>query len=488
MILFCNYSIAQKNNSDTSQIAKKPINIALDSLKSDKDLRNSSIGFCALDTKTGTIIAELNSQQTLVPASNMKIVTTAAVLEIFGKNYQFKTFLQYDGYIDSACVLQGNIYIKGGGDPTLGSNLFQKNNTNLFFLTHWTNAISQLGIHKIKGAIIADDELFSGEAIPSTWIWGDIGNYYGAGASALSIFDNNYEIEFETGDKSGEKTVVKTITPCIPYLDLKNEVLSSEIADDNSCIFGAPLSEERIIKGSIPINTKSFKVRGAIPTPPLLAAMVLDEHLKSYGISVSKNPKTIQHSTFNIQHSKLKITFDTLYSPTLDTIIYWTNMKSINSYCENILNHIGLEKNKIGSTASGTFALKEFWKSKGIDTQGMFLSDGSGLSRNNGITAFQLSQIMKYMTTSKEYFSFYKSLPVAGRSGTLASLCIGTAAEGNLRAKSGSMSRVRAYTGFVTTKKGNQLAFAMIVNNYNCSAEEMKKKFEKLMIVMAEME
>ncbi|MDQ3191221.1 MAG: D-alanyl-D-alanine carboxypeptidase/D-alanyl-D-alanine-endopeptidase [Bacteroidota bacterium] len=471
---------AQQDNNQKNKALQQIIN----KTAADKDLKNGSFGFYAVDTKTGELIAEYNSNQSLIPASTMKAVTTAASLELFGSKHQFKTTIEYDGYIDSNCTLQGNLYIKGGGDPSLGSSYLFSKTLKLEFLKNWTQAVLSLGIYSINGSIIADDRIFSSEMIPSTWTWGDIGNYYGAGASGLSIFDNIFEIEFISG-KIGDLVVVKNIFPPIPYMQMKIEVKASGVNSDNSIIYGAPDSPNRRIKGEIPSGRSSYTVKGAIPTPPLLAAYAFDEILKKNGFQISGEPSVISRiNTKNIKQNRKTIV--EFYSPFLEEIIYWTNLKSINPFAEHLLNHIGLLQLKSGDNNAGVKALTDFWHSKGIDTQGMFIADGSGLSRANGITAKQMAEIMKYMASSYQFESFYNSLAIAGKSGSIANLCQGTSANNNLRAKSGYINRVRSYTGYVHNKSGNLVAFSMIANNYTCTPSEMKNKLEKIMISMAE--
>jgi len=144
--------------------------------------------------------------------------------------------------------------------------------------------------------------------------------------------------------------------------------------------------------------------------------------------------------------------------------------------------------NKKGETEAGAEAITEFWKQAGMDTKGLFIHDGCGLSRYNGVSTEHLVYILCYMKKSgKEYNTFYESLPIAGKSGTVRSLCKGTAAQDNLRAKSGTIEKVKAYAGYVTTKSGKELAFAMIANNYEIKAGEVTDLFEALMIAMADL-
>ena len=163
-------------------------------------------------------------------------------------------------------------------------------------------------------------------------------------------------------------------------------------------------------------------------------------------------------------------------------------MNSVNLFAEHLCIQIGLTKYGSATTSSGCSAIAEFWKKRGIDTDGLYQYDGSGLSRHNAISARHLTDIMIYMSKSKNATGFENTLPVAGKSGTLSNVGKKTILAGNLKAKSGTMQRVKSYSGFVKTKSGKKLAFAMIINNFNCPIKTMVSKFEKLMIAMASLE
>ena len=465
----------------------KSVRLAIQKMAADDDLKNASISFYALDLDSGKVIAGLGSNKSLVPASTMKLVTTATALELLGPGKRFSTRVKYSGEIDSNCVLNGNIYIVGGGDPCLGSERFKKHYGD--FIHKWANEIIKLGIDSINGRVIGDASIFNEQMIPSTWIWGDLGNYYGAGPCGLSIYENKCSVELRSG-KKGDSTEVTCIYPYIPNLKFDNYVKSMITKKDLSYIFGAPYQENRIIKGGIPINKKSFKVRGSIPDPAYLAAFELDMELRQLGVKLA-NPSTtvrkIKFETGSIDKTK-KHVITTTRSPKLTAIMNLTNTYSVNLYAEHLMNQIGVFKYRSGDTGSGTQATTLFWKNAGLDTEGMYINDGSGLSRFNAITAKQLVGILKYMNESKNKKLFINSLPVAGKSGTLRNVGKGTAASGRVKAKSGYMTRVRSYAGYVTTKNKRNIAFALIVNNFNCTPYQMKKKMEKIMIKLAEIE
>ena len=171
----------------------------------------------------------------------------------------------------------------------------------------------------------------------------------------------------------------------------------------------------------------------------------------------------------------------------MSSIVYWTNLISNNLYAEHLLKHIGVEKYHNGSVFSGTAAVNDYWTSKGVDMQGFNMNDGSGLSRANAISAKQLVEILTYMKKSSKYFdTFYSSLPNAGKTGTLKSYGKGTKIYNNLRAKSGTMTRVKSFTGYVKSADGKDLVFAIIANNYTCTTSQIGRKLEKLMISLGD--
>jgi D-alanyl-D-alanine carboxypeptidase/D-alanyl-D-alanine-endopeptidase (penicillin-binding protein 4) len=148
----------------------------------------------------------------------------------------------------------------------------------------------------------------------------------------------------------------------------------------------------------------------------------------------------------------------------------------------------GYKKYGKGTTQSGIKAVAGFWKNKGIDLKGCVINDGCGLSRRNEISAAQFCDILIKYTKDASFEVFFNSLPIAGRTGTLRNMFKNTSAENNLRAKSGTMGDIKSYTGYVNNKKGDRIAFAIIANNYSCSNAEIRKKVEKILVLLAEAE
>ena len=204
-------------------LAQVELKTAVEELLLKPDYKTATIGLSFIDLEDGRALFEMNENKLMIPASVLKIVTTASAIEILGPDYQFKTKIGYEGEIKNN-ILDGNLIILGGGDPTLGSIYFQDTETCNNFLNIWIQEIKSFGINKIIGNVIFDASDYDTENIPPTWIWEDVGNYYGAGASAFSVYDNFFEINFKTPKRSGELSEIISTNPKIEGLQMKNEV------------------------------------------------------------------------------------------------------------------------------------------------------------------------------------------------------------------------------------------------------------------------
>lgn len=471
-----------------SQVNMLKLETEIEKLKADNALKHAIWSICVIPVKKDTIIAEYNSAISLVPASTLKIVTTGTALSLLGKDFRFETKLQYDGIFDTITgILKGNLYITGGGDPTLESDYFKDKKDSLSTTDRWANFLKHKGLKKIEGAIIGDASIFDDNILPPQWVWGDIGNYYGAGACGLSYHDNKYKL-FLKSDATGSSTTVIKTEPPVEDLQIINDVTSGG-SDDNAFIYGAPYSNYRKIQGTIPANRSSYDIEGALPDPALFCAQSLVNSLKTIGITVTAKPTTVRVLKESETYAPLpKKTLLTNYSPPLSDIVYWTNLKSNNLYAEHLLKYLAYTENAIGRESEGTEFITAYWKKKGVDAGGFFMNDGCGLARSNAITTKTEAQILRAMVWEKNFKAFYDSFPIAGKSGSLGNLCEGTLAENNLCAKSGYITRARGYAGYVKNKKGEMLCFSVLANNYECTASEMKKKLEKLLIAIAETE
>lgn len=470
------------NNTALSQfrpLAKKKhsVNKVLEKVLAAEDFKTAGFGFLAMDLESGELISSYRPDLALRPASTLKLLSTATALEVLGPGHRFSTKLLY--------TREGNLLIRGGGDPTLGSIYFDTIQSKEF-LHEWVEAVRETGIDSLTGRIIADARYFGEDMLPPSWSWQNMGQYYGAPASGLSIYDNIYTLVFHTGDSAGAACSLTDIVPDIP-LEVENTLEADTISWDNSYIYGAPYSNKRVIRGTLPMGRKLFGVKGSMPDPPYVAALQLDSALRSEGIVIAGTPTTLRlHPQQEDTAAEEKLLWEE-FSPELTNIIRECNTHSVNLYAEHFLLHAGMQLGAEGLTLSSADSVLAFWEQKGMDTRGLAMHDGSGLSQYNAITPRQMVWLLSYMKQQSSWFEdYYASMAVAGETGTLESLFKGSVAEGKLRAKSGTISRVKAYAGYVESASGRKIAFSMSVNGFSGSSRQARAKLEQLMISLAE--
>lgn len=456
------YSVSAQNKFEAAvhELLQKP------------NYKNTSLGINVVDLASGNTVYALNAEKVLIPASTMKLITSATAFEMLGADYRFKTKIGYRGKIAKNGELNGDLLVIGGADPALGSEYFQ--DYYIGFLQNWAHKIKQTGITKVNGNLILDGSVYDTERVPDTWIWGDIGNYYGAGPNAFTVYDNLFRITFSSPKKAGKLTKVTGVVPKIEGMQITNEVLSADNNSDNAYVFGGPFDKVRTIRGTIPRNRSAFTIKAAIHQPEEIVAQQFLKALASEGIFVLGETRFLQTDKCNCK---------TIYiqeSPKLAEIAEVVNHKSINLFAEHFLKQIAVEKSGRGNRNLAIELVKEFWDSKQISTEYLFMEDGSGLSHFNAVSPKFFTNLLKYMESNE---AFINSLPNAGE-GTLKQFN-GNILPGNtLQAKSGSMTRVRCYAGYLKTDSGKTLAFSFMFNHFSGSYSALTKEIEHLFVVL----
>lgn len=436
-------------------------------------LKGARISFMVKDVETGKIIMENNPYMCVTPASVTKIITTASAIEILGADFRFETKIKHDGHIDDNGVLHGNLYIVGDGDPTLGSSYLGDRN----FISDWCRRIKNQGITHITGNIIADARCYDHCAVPISWCWEDMGTHYAPGVYGLSAYDNTFSIIMESHAPESVPSVVG-VYPNMPDLVIINKAKVLRQAKDSIYVFGIPYDQRRIIDGGMPANRSRYPVRCDIGNPPLFVAQNLKSTLPIYGILC--DGKATDSAVISTDSLPTLVSYK---SPELSDIIKKTNFKSNNMYAEHIFKHIGLSATK--SEASNMHAasvIKDFWTSKGIDFSTIRLDDGSGLSPQNAYSASLLVDILCYMHNSNNAKVFYESLPTAGKEGTVAGFLYKTEMEGKAKIKSGSMSNVQCYSGYINAANGHRYAFAAMINFYGSKRKDIRNVIKQWLL------
>lgn len=446
-----------------------------DSFLEIKEFRHAAISAYVQELSTDEVLLDHNGSMTLVPASTQKIITTYAAFAILGEDYQYTTRITYDGKISSDGTLDGNVYIEGSGDPTLGSTKIDGGPTFYQVLGVIVDFIKAEGITCIAGKIVADESVFDSYPISPSWQWNDLGNYYASGAWGINIHDNQYYITLKQTPKEGGYPELLHYSPYIPNLEIDNEVTTGKIGTgDEAYIFGGPYDYKKRIVGTIPPGTSKFTIKGSIPDPPMFMGYALHKQLKKTKISCEGYTSIWKKDQGKSRRKELGV----ILSPPLKDIIKLANFQSNNLFCEAILKTIGLHRYKKGAGQYGIRAIKDFCKKNKISTSAIFLEDGSGLSFRNRISSQSLSEFIKTTCALMGTQEFSRFLPKMGMQGTIRGMLAGKSSRGHVWAKSGSMNGVISYAGILKNKSGKWLSFSIIINGFEEKYKEVRPHLE----------
>jgi serine-type D-Ala-D-Ala carboxypeptidase/endopeptidase (penicillin-binding protein 4) len=439
----------------------------------------ANIGISVRDIQTGEIVVDVEKDKMLVPASSLKLITTLSGVELLGKDFRFETKISYDGFVDTEGTLKGNIYIEGGGDPTLGSARIPGSLGTTDVINRMAEDIKAYGIHCIEGNIIADESVFNSFPISPSWQWNDLGNYYAAGAWGLNINENQYAIYFHRNGAVGSMSKIAYFEPNIPDLEMTNEVTIDEAdAGDNSYIFGGPYHYGKRIVGTIPQGKELYKVKGSIPDPPLYVANRLFMALQKREMGGHRFKTKYQADDSKSSRTLIS----KYYSPVLSTIVRYTNDHSINLFSESILKILGLKFKNIGSGTAGVAVIKEFVEKKGLDVLPLHMEDGSGLSARNLISPDFLTSFLLLYGKDKSMSELENLLPPAGKRGTVKNILLQSKAKGNMVVKSGSMDKILTYSGYCKSASGRMVCFSVFLNS--STAKKMKENKTELVKIL----
>ena len=447
-------------------------------------MRGASFSLVVKDVQEGRTVYSYDTDRLQSPASVLKTVATATALEILGEDYRYPTTLEYDGILENG-TLEGNLYIKGSGDPSLGSSHFAPGQNK--FLSTWIAALQKAGIKHITGSVISDESIFDTEGVSIKWLREDMGNYYAPGSYGISIFDNMYKLSLQTG-AAGTRPVLKGTEPDIPFIRFKNYLKAAPVSSDSAYIIGAPLDDVRYLYGVLPANREAYVLKGDIPDPALYLARYLTYQLQQKGIRVDGSPSCYR---IEVEENRWKKgerkEIVTTYSPTLREIASVCNHVSHNLYADALVKTVGLQykprrNEMISSFGRGVQVVKEYWEKKGLDVFPLRMNDGSGLAPADKVSAGFMGELLVYMATESAVSdAFIASLPQAGIEGSVRNFLKGSKLQGKARLKSGGITGVRSYAGYIT-KDGKTYAVAVFSNNYSCPMSRMTRALEKLLL------
>ncbi|MFP7477458.1 D-alanyl-D-alanine carboxypeptidase/D-alanyl-D-alanine-endopeptidase [Terribacillus saccharophilus] len=446
-------------------------------LANEEQLQGATYAIHIMEGQSGKTIFEKNADKRMRPASNMKLLTAAAVLNELGQDHRFETIVATDGQVKSG-QLNGNLYLIGKGDPSLTYEDMQQ----------LANQLRGLGIRKINGDIIADDTYFDQERYSEDTTWKDESAYYGAAVSALTVApDNDHDtgtvkIRVEASSSSGKPTL--DVIPENDYVTLQNDAV---IVSDND---EAELEVTRthgtnniVISGSIAAGD-SEQEWVAVWEPTEYVLHLFQDNVKASGIQVTGTAKVAQAP---LNQTEL---LRTQSAPLKELLLPFMKLSN-NGHAEMYIKHIGRGE-KAGNWEDGINQLEQYLGEMQLPKEQMVLRDGSGLSHVNGITARQLTTLLTKVKQESWFPAFKSSLPVAGMTermvgGTLRNRFVGTELAGKVEAKTGTLTGVSSLSGYIETKSGDHFVFSILLNGLLDEEEGPRIEDQILKIVYEEL-
>lgn len=468
--------------SATAAIPRTKAQETVESIGRKEPIKSSVWGVLAVKMSGDTVVC-VNPRQKMIPASNMKVLTTGLALRMLGEDYRFETSLGYSGSIQDS-TLVGDLYIIGGGDPTTGSGADCAEPLKDLF-AKWQKIVRDAGINRINGRIIGDARFFgSSEPESRGWTYEDMGAAYGAGPDGLNFYENMQNFYVTPGPAVGTRPFIRPRFPDTPWMQVGNVAVTGKSKTANDLFYVAsefgPFGE---VRGHFPLDRKGYTLECANRFGAYTCAFYFYRYLNSNGIPVdgfgdisnlgyirTDLVYTDAAGTSAVPAKDLKVIGSTK-SATLADIVDRTNKRSNNFYAETLLKMIGKKGMNSAIADSCQTAAENALVAMGLKVKGNCqYFDGSGLSRKNYVTPAFFVAFLKIMARGKVFKPFFDSLPVAGQKGTLEQRLNGSPEElrKRIHAKTGSMNGVRCLSGYIESGDGNpenMIIFSLMTNN-----------------------
>jgi D-alanyl-D-alanine carboxypeptidase/D-alanyl-D-alanine-endopeptidase (penicillin-binding protein 4) len=448
-------------------------------------------GLLIADAATGETLFALNDDKYFVPASNMKLFSTALALSKLGLDYKFHTTLETRGTISDDGTLSSDLILVGRGDPNLSNRKFPFSLKEEFdgpaeiVLAELADKLVAKGVKQIKGDVVGDDSYFPREPYPDGWEIGDMVWEYGAAISAIVLDDNTATLTLTPGLLAGD-AVKAEIAPATPDFYVQNDVVTSaaEVKSDLT-LTREPGAQLVTVRGTLPANSAPRKLILAVHEPALHAASVLQKLLTDRGVKITGNPRSVHIPEVPPDTTPRAILAEHVSIPLGDSV------KLVNKISQNLHTEMLL---RTAARQSGIWAKPEdlmkfpidFYAAAGIAPDDVIQTDGSGLSRHDLVTPRAIVSLLKYAQMQPWFSAYFASLPVAGVDGTLEDRMRTTIAAGRIHAKTGSVEHVRTRSGFAETPNGRTLIFSFLSNNQGGKNHEATDALDALCVAMIE--
>ena len=444
-------------------------------------------GLLIVDARTEETLYAKNADNYFVPASNMKLFTTALALAKLGPDYKFHTTIESRGTISSAGVLSGDLILVGRGDPNLSNRKFPYESKEEFdgppekALAELADAVVARGVREISGDVVGDDSYFPRERYPNGWEIDDMVWEYGAAISAIVVGDNTVAVTLSPGERAGDP-VLATVDPLTPDFTLQNDVATSA-ADLKSdlTLTRDPGSSLVVVRGSLPAKSAPRKLVLAIEEPAQHAASLLASLLAERGVKIDGKIRAVHVP--DTDTTPRTVLAEHVSVPLGDSVKL-INKISQNLHAEMLLRTVARQSGLWSTTEDLLKVPEDFYAAAGIAPDDVIQTDGSGLSRHDLVTPRAVVALLKYAEGQPWFAPYYASLPIAGIDGSLQDRMKGTIAAGRIHAKTGSVEHVRTLSGFAELPDGRRLIFSFLSNNEGGKNHEAADALNGLCVAM----
>ena len=466
-------------------------------------MASAFIGIRVVSLADGRVLYERNHDHLFAPASNAKLFTTALALTTLGSSYRFTTTVIAEQPLDAAGRLAGDLVFVGGGDPSLSPRHYPYEKTHeqpsqhvdtIFAIEELADQIVARGLKTVEGDVVGDDRRYLWEPYPDGWSENDPMWEYGAPVSALIVNDNAFTLWIRPGDQAGDLARLLT-SPSLNLFTIDNRVITIEKGDRNIHVRRGAGSHELQVWGEIPVSNRGISESLAIDDPGIYAAAMLRDALIRRGVSI-RGAALARH--FHVDEVADRKRADSLpplasgvelarrVSPPLNELLQVVEKVSQNLHAEAMLREVGAVRRNIGSSEAGQEEMKIFLAKAGIGDKESHLVDGSGLSRLTLVTPAAITSLLVHMYRSTDRDEWIALLPIAGVDGTLNRRFEGHPEASRIQAKTGSLSHVRAMSGYAESKEHGMLAFSVLVNDSLATSRDISRFLDTIGLKLIE--
>jgi D-alanyl-D-alanine carboxypeptidase/D-alanyl-D-alanine-endopeptidase (penicillin-binding protein 4) len=466
-------------------------------------LAGAFAGLQIVNLNDGQVLYQFNSDRLFVPASNMKLFTSALALARLGPEYRFTTHIEADRPIDGSGVLESDLLFVGGGDPSLSARTYPYQyqpdappgaGYSFRAIEELADQLVAHGLKRVEGNIVGDDRRYVWESHPDVWSVGDATFEYGAPVSALIINDNSFALTLRPAERAGGLAQI-SLAPALEYFAIDNRVRTQASAERKLEFERTEGSRELQIRGVLPTGDPGVSQLLAVDDPALYAAVVLRDVLQRRGVAIHGqavarhrfSDEMEERSAASAKPSSVKarVVLAERASPRLAELLQVVDKVSQNLHAEVMLREVGLARTQVGSREAGLAEMQDFLQAEaGVSKDSYMFTDGSGLSRSTLVTPAAITRLLVYMFKSGYRDVWMSLLPVAGADGTLGRRFQDHPEARAIHAKTGTLAHVRAISGYVTAPDRDPLAFSLLINNYNAAASEITPVLDQIVLAL----